>query len=76
MEQAREGPLVLLRVHEIMKTRKISAYALSRGASLSYPTAYRLSRPGGSFGRLHSETLNALCVYFELQPGELLHWVP
>ena len=32
------------------------AYALSRGAEISYPSAYRLSRPGGRFGRLHSTT--------------------
>lgn len=76
MVQPRDGPVVLLRVHEIMKARKISAYALSKGANLTYPTAYRLSRPGGAFGRLHNETLDALCVFFRVQPGALLHWIP
>jgi len=28
------------------------------------------------FGRLQAETLNALCHYFKLQPGDLLTWVP
>ena len=59
-----------------MKVRRISAYALSKGTNLSYPTAHRLSRPGGAFGRLHAETLDALCGYFHLQPGRLLEWVP
>lgn len=59
-----------------MKARKITAYALSKGANLTYPTAYRLSRPGGAFGRLHSETLDALCGYFRLQPGALLRYTP
>jgi len=59
-----------------MKARRISAYALSRGANLSYPTAYRLSRVGGVFGRLHAETLDSLCRFFDLQPGKLLRWVP
>ncbi len=68
--------MVRLRIHHIMKTRHISAYALCKGTSLSYPSAYRLSRAGGVFGRLHAETLNELCRFFHLQPGRLLEWVP
>lgn len=68
--------MVRLRVYEIMKARHISAYALSKGTNLSYPSAYRLSRAGGAFGRLHAETLDSLCVFFDLQPGSLLKWVP
>ncbi|HEY9382471.1 MAG TPA: helix-turn-helix transcriptional regulator [Gemmatimonadales bacterium] len=68
--------MVRLRIHEIMKARRISAYALSKATNLSYPSAHRLSRAGGTFGRLHAETLNALCTYFRLQPGKLLYWVP
>jgi DNA-binding Xre family transcriptional regulator len=71
-----KGLMVRLKVHEIMARRGISAYALSRGAKLSYPSAYRLSRPGGRFGRLHADTLDRLCVFFKVQPGELLKWVP
>lgn len=59
-----------------MAQRGITAYALSRGAKLSYPSAYRLSRPGGRFGRLHADTLNRLCEFFQVQPGALLEWVP
>lgn len=59
-----------------MARRGITAYALSRGAKLSYPSAYRLSRPGGRFGRLHADTLDRLCTFFEVQPGELLEWRP
>ncbi len=68
--------MVRLRIHEIMKARRISAYALSQATTLSYPSAYRLSRAGGAFGRLHAETLDALCGFFRAQPGELLEWVP
>lgn len=68
--------MVRMKIHSIMKARHISAYALSKGANLSYPTAYRLSRAGGMFGRLHSETLDALCRFFHLQPGALIRWVP
>jgi DNA-binding Xre family transcriptional regulator len=59
-----------------MAQRGISAYALSRGAQLSYPSAYRLSRPGGRFGRLHADTLDRLCAFFQVQPGVLLEWMP
>ena len=68
--------MVRLRVHEIMKARHISAYALCKGTNLSYPSAYRLSRSEGVFGRLHAETLDELCRFFRLQPGALLKWVP
>lgn len=68
--------MVRLKIHQLMKQRKITAYALSKGTKLSYPSAYRLSRAGGTFGRLHAETLDALCHFFRLQPGKLLYWVP
>ena len=68
--------MVRLRIHQIMKVRRISASALSKGTNVSYPTAHRLSRPGGTFGRLHAETLDALCGYSQMQPGRLLEWVP
>jgi DNA-binding Xre family transcriptional regulator len=68
--------MVRLRIHQIMKTRHISANALSKGTNISYPSAYRLSRAGGKFGRLYADTLDALCEFFHLQPGKLLEWVP
>ena len=68
--------MVRLRIDQLMTRRGITAYALSRGAKLSYPSAYRLSRPGGRFGRLHADTLERLCVFFQVQPGMLLEWAP
>ena len=68
--------MVRLTVHDLMALRGVTAYALSRGAGLSYPSAYRLSRGRGSFGRLHADTLDRLCAFFEVQPGELLEWTP
>lgn len=70
----RKVTMVRLRVHKLMAERKITAYALSRGADLPYPTAYRLSRSGGKFGRLHADTLDRLCRFFDVQPGRLLEW--
>ncbi len=71
-----KGPMVRLTLHHLMRERGISAYALSRGTGLSYPSAYRMSRPAGTFGRLHADTLERLCEFFQLQPGELLRWTP
>jgi len=68
--------MVRLRIYQIMKSRRITAYALSKGAGISYPSAHRLSRAGGTFGRLHHKTLDDLCRFFKLQPGDLLEWVP
>jgi DNA-binding Xre family transcriptional regulator len=68
--------MVRLTISELMARRGITAYALSRGSQLSYPSAYRLSRAGGSFGRLHADTLDELCKFFQVQPGELLEWTP
>jgi DNA-binding Xre family transcriptional regulator len=68
--------MVRLKVHELMAARGITAYRLSRGTDLTYPSAYRISRPGGRFGRLHAETLEELCRFFDVQPGRLLQWVP
>jgi len=68
--------MVQLLIYQLMKTRGITAYALSRGTDLGYPSAYRLSRPGGGFGRLHAETLDRLCEFFRVQPGKLIRWMP
>jgi DNA-binding Xre family transcriptional regulator len=71
-----KGSMVRLRIDKLMARRGITAYALSQGAKLSYPSAYRLSRPGGRFGRLHADTLDRLCRFFQVQPGALMEWVP
>ena len=68
--------MVRLKISELMARRGISAYALSKGSILSYPSAYRLSRAQGVFGRLHAETLDSLCEFFQVQPGKLIEWVP
>jgi DNA-binding Xre family transcriptional regulator len=68
--------MVRLQIHQLMTTRGITAYALSKGADMAYPSAYRLSRPEGHFGRLHADTLDRLCHFFRVQPGKLIQWVP
>jgi len=71
-----KGFMIRLRIHQLLAQRGLSAYALSQGAKVSYPTAYRMSRPGARFGRLHADTLDRLCTFFRVQPGTMLEWVP
>ena len=68
--------MVRLQIHALMLERGITAYALSKGAPMAYPSAYRLSRAHGRFGRMHADTLNRLCRFFDVQPGQLMQWVP
>jgi DNA-binding Xre family transcriptional regulator len=68
--------MLRLRVAELMRVRGLSALALSKGSGLAYATAYRVSRSSAGFGRLDVNTLNRLCEYFCVQPGELIEWVP
>jgi DNA-binding Xre family transcriptional regulator len=68
--------MVRLQIHELMRARGITAYALSKGAPMAYPSAYRLSRADGRFGRMHADTLDRLCHFFDVQPGKLMLWVP
>jgi DNA-binding Xre family transcriptional regulator len=40
------------------------------------PTAYRLADPTLRFGRFTAETLDRICAALDVQPGDLLEWVP
>lgn len=68
--------MVRLRIAELMRARGLSPYAFGKAVGITFPTAYRLARPSGDFGRLERETLNRLCEFFRVQPGELIEWVP
>ncbi|MDZ4258676.1 MAG: helix-turn-helix transcriptional regulator [Gemmatimonadales bacterium] len=51
-------------------------YRLARETGLSGPTAYRLADPTLEFGRFTTSTIDRLCAALEVQPGDLLEWVP
>lgn len=68
--------MVRLRVAELLKARGETAYALAKGAGLTLPRAYRLARPDGRFERIEADALDVLCRYFDVQPGDLLEYVP
>jgi DNA-binding Xre family transcriptional regulator len=51
-------------------------YRLSQETGLTVPTAYRLADPAQQFGRYTADTLDRLCRALDVQPGDLLEWVP
>ena len=69
--------MVQLRVAELLKARGMSWYKLAQLSGLSQTQVYRMARRGdGGFERLTQGTLDKLCTALNVQPGELLEWVP
>ena len=60
----------------ILEKRGWSAYRLALEVGLTQPVAYRITRPGIFVTRIDAATLDALCRKFDLQPGQLLEYVP
>jgi putative transcriptional regulator len=64
------------RLAAILKKKGWTPYRLAQVTGLSAPTAYRLADPDQQFGRFTADTLERLCAALEVQPGELLEWIP
>jgi len=60
----------------VLKRKGWTPYRLSQETGLTVPTAYRLADPDMSFGRFTVDTLDSLCTALDVQPGELIQWVP
>ena len=60
----------------ILERKGWTPYRLARVTGLTVPTAYRLADPSLQFGRFTADTLNRLCAALDVQPGDLLEWVP
>ncbi|MDQ6830160.1 MAG: helix-turn-helix transcriptional regulator [Gemmatimonadota bacterium] len=77
MPSARTREYVIrFRLPEVLARRGWTPYRLAQETGLTVPTAYRLANPGLRFGRFTADTIERLCVALEVQPGELLQWVP
>jgi putative transcriptional regulator len=70
------GRMIRLRLAELLKQRNWTSYRLAQETGLTVPTAYRLADPKGQFGRINFDTLDRLCAALNVQPGDLLEWVP
>lgn len=68
--------MVRLKLAALMEARGVNGYQLAKATKLTEPRVYRLADPKGRFERLEADALNALCEYFDVQPGELIEWVP
>lgn len=68
----------MIRFHlgSVLRRKGWTPYRLSQETGLTVPTAYRLADPDVEFGRFTTDTLDRLCAALEVQPGELLEWVP
>jgi len=71
-----ESPLIRFHLAAILERKGWTPYRLARETGLTVPTAYRLADPDVQFGRFTADTLERLCVALDVQPGELLEWVP
>jgi putative transcriptional regulator len=68
--------VVRLRVAELIQARGLTWYKLAQISGLSQTQVYRMAHDEGRFGRLTQESLDKLCTALDVQPGELLVWVP
>jgi DNA-binding Xre family transcriptional regulator len=62
-----------LRLPELLKTRRLTAYALAKHSDgrISIALAYRLTKSHGVFGSVRPQTLAALCDVLKVKPGDL-----
>jgi putative transcriptional regulator len=68
--------MIQFRLSEVLQQKGWTPYRLSQATGLTVPTAYRLADPEQRFGRFTADTLDRLCKALEVQPGDLLAWVP
>ncbi|MEX2584606.1 MAG: helix-turn-helix transcriptional regulator [Gemmatimonadota bacterium] len=68
--------MIRFRLAEILEEKDWTPYRLAQVTGLTVPTAYRLADREMQFGRFRADTLDRLCRALEIQPGDLLEWVP
>jgi putative transcriptional regulator len=68
--------VIRFRLAAVLKRKGWTPYRLSQETGLTVPTAYRLADPDMEFGRFTADTLDRLCAALEVQPADLLEWVP
>ena len=68
--------MIRFRLADVLKRKGWTPYRLSQETGLTVPTAYRLADPELEFGRFTTDTLDRLCRALDVQPGDLIQWVP
>src|SRR5687767_7413465 len=72
----RLNPMIRFHLASVLKRKGWTPYRLSQETGLAVPTAYRLADPDMEFGRFTADTLDRVCAALDVQPGDLLEWVP
>src|SRR5919202_365824 len=75
-DSTNDTAVIRFRLASILQQKGWSPYRLARMTGLTVPPAYRLADPTLRFGRFTADTLDRLCAALDVQPGELLEWVP
>lgn len=60
----------------MLEQRGWTRYRFAQEAEISMPVAYRLAKRDPGIRRLDLTTLDAVCRALNVQPGELLEYVP
>lgn len=63
------------RLNEVMAAKRIKNRELAEAIGIHENSVYRL-RKEDKMPRLNHDTLNNICSYLNVQPGELLEWIP
>lgn len=69
-----ETPVIVNRLSRLMGERRLSIQDVAAGTGLAYSGVHALYH--ATARRLDLETLNKLCNYFGIGPGELFEWTP
>ena len=70
----RRRGVLRLRLRELLETRNVSPYGLSKFTGLSLNTIYRLTRPTGRFRLIRADTIERLCGALRVKPSELFDY--
>jgi putative transcriptional regulator len=67
--------MVRLRLRQVLKERRKTAYWLARETGISTNTVYRLASKSGRFHRIEARSLDLICKALGCEPGELFERV-
>lgn len=67
----REKMIIYYKLDEMLKERKMTWSDLRKaGLSQNMPTRFSKNE------NINSDTLNKVCEYLQVQPGEIMEWIP
>ena len=68
----REKPVLINRLSRLIGERRLSVKDVEAGTGISYRALHDLYH--GRTSRIDLETLNKLCAFFEVEPGQIFEW--